>query len=140
MRSASNKQHVIDAWQTFRTRDAAKIAALFSESAAWLAPPNNATARALGGTHELHGRERIAHFIAVEFGQLFVRDVRVEYRGVHADHDVVVVEQTMSATLANGRHYQNDYCFVFELEDGLIKRVREYMDTARGERAIFGEG
>jgi hypothetical protein len=34
----------------------------------------------------------------------------------------------------------NDYCFVFELRDGLIHRVREYMDTARGHRMVFGEG
>jgi ketosteroid isomerase-like protein len=40
----------------------------------------------------------------------------------------------------NGNHYANDYCFVFELRDGLIHRVREYMDTARGHRMIFGEG
>jgi hypothetical protein len=28
--------------------------------------------------------------------------------------------------------------FVFELRDGLIHRVREYMDTSRGHHAIFG--
>jgi uncharacterized protein len=50
----------------------------------------------------------------------------------------VIVEQTMTATLANGNHYANDYCFVFELRDGLIHRVREYMDTARGHRMVFG--
>jgi hypothetical protein len=38
----------------------------------------------------------------------------------------------MQATLAHGGHYENDYCFVFELRDGLIHRVREYMDTQRG--------
>jgi hypothetical protein len=30
------------------------------------------------------------------------------------------------------------YCFVFELRGGLICRVREYMDTARGHRDVFG--
>jgi uncharacterized protein len=135
----SSKQRVIDAWQIFRTRDAKQISALFTETAESLAPERNATARALGGTHALRGRERIAHFIAVEFGQLFVRDVQVEFRGFYADGDTVVVEERMSAVLANGRRYENDYCFVFELKQGLIERVREYMDTARGERAIFGE-
>jgi ketosteroid isomerase-like protein len=45
----------------------------------------------------------------------------------------------MTATLANGNHYANDYCFVFELRGGLIHRVREYMDTARAHRMVFGE-
>jgi ketosteroid isomerase-like protein len=138
MDSQANKQRVIDAWQTFRTRDAKQIAALFTANAEWLAPADNATARALRGTHEMRGRERIAQFIAVEFGQLFVRDVQVVFKGFYADGDVVVVEEQFTATLANGHAYQNEYCFVFELEEGLIKCVREYMDTAKGARAIFG--
>jgi ketosteroid isomerase-like protein len=43
----------------------------------------------------------------------------------------VIVEESMTSILANGNHYANDYCLVFELRDGLIHRVREYMDTAR---------
>lgn len=70
---------------------------------------------------------------------MFVRDVTVTFRGFHAVGERVVVEETMTATLAGGGHYANDYCFVFELRDGLIHRVREYMDTARGHRMIFGE-
>ena len=38
----------------------------------------------------------------------------------------------MRSTLAHGGHYDNDYCFVFELDNGLISRVREHMDTERG--------
>nr|BFE73872.1 hypothetical protein GCM10020092_071730 [Actinoplanes digitatis] len=75
-----------------------------------------------------------------EFHRLSVRDVDIEFRGIHADGGRVIVEETMTATLANGNHYANDYCFVFELRDGLIHRVREYMDTARGHRTIFGTG
>ncbi|MGW1740158.1 nuclear transport factor 2 family protein [Nocardia sp. NPDC001965] len=66
-------------------------------------------------------------------------EVDVEFHGFYAEGDRVIVEETMSATLANGNRYINDYCSVFELRDGLIHRVREYMDTARGHRAIFGE-
>ena len=83
--------------------------------------------------------EAIARFIADDFPRLFVKDVDVAFRGVYAEGDRVVVEETMSATLAGGSSYVNDYCFVFELRDGLIHRVREYMDTARGHRMVFGE-
>jgi ketosteroid isomerase-like protein len=44
----------------------------------------------------------------------------------------------MQATLANGRPYDNDYCFIFELTDGRIRRVREYMDTHRSRLAVLG--
>jgi ketosteroid isomerase-like protein len=39
------------------------------------------------------------------------------------------VEETMTATPANGNHYADDSCFVFELQEGRVHRVREYMDT-----------
>jgi ketosteroid isomerase-like protein len=85
------------------------------------------------------GREAITRFLAEDFPRFFVRDVTVTFRGLYADGELVIVEETMTATLANGNHYANDYCFVFELKGGLIHRVREYMDTARGHHMVFGE-
>jgi ketosteroid isomerase-like protein len=38
---------------------------------------------------------------------------------------------------ANGNHYDTDYCFVFEDRDGLVRRVREYVDTARGHEMVL---
>ena len=55
-----------------------------------------------------------------------------DFRGIFADGDSVVVEVRLCAMLAHGGHYDNDYCFIFEMERGLIKRVREYMDIQRG--------
>jgi ketosteroid isomerase-like protein len=128
------------AWREFATHDADRIAAVFTEDAEWLAPPGNATAVALDGPSHLVGRDAIVRFLAEDFTRFFVSDVTVTFHGFHADGDRVVVEETMTATLANGNHYANDYCFVFELRDGLVHRVREYMDTARGHRMVFGEG
>ncbi|WP_312881983.1 nuclear transport factor 2 family protein [Streptosporangium album] len=101
--------------------------------------PGNATAVALGATHHMVGRDAIVHFLTVDFPRMFVADVTVDFRGFSADGDVVVVEETMQATPANGNVYRNDYCLVFELRDGLIHRVREYMDTANGHRMMFGD-
>jgi hypothetical protein len=61
-----------------------------------------------------------------------------------ADHDAdrisaFFTEETMSATLASGNAYVNDNCCVFELQGGLVHRVREYMDTTRGHRMVFDE-
>jgi ketosteroid isomerase-like protein len=85
------------------------------------------------------GRERIVRFLTTDFPRLFAEDVAFTFRGFHADGDVVVVEETMRATLSNGNSCTNDYCFVFELYTGLIYRVREYMDTARGARMVFAD-
>jgi uncharacterized protein (TIGR02246 family) len=130
---------VRNAWKAFATHDAHRIAAVFTEDAEWLAPAGNATAVALDAPSHMVGRDAIVHFLAEDFPRFFVRHVDVTFHAIHADGDRVVVEETMTATLANGNHYSNDYCFVFELRDGLIHRVREYMDTARGHDLVFGE-
>lgn len=132
MTAASNKQTVMNAWKVFATRDADQVRGVFAPDAEWLAPADNATARALDGTHHLVGRDRIVRFLTEEFATVFVDNVKTEFGGFYADGDTVVVETRLQATLAHGGHYDNEYCFVFELEAGLIRRVREYMDTQRG--------
>ncbi|MEV1175022.1 nuclear transport factor 2 family protein [Nonomuraea sp. NPDC049784] len=139
MTSERNRELVKQAWRSFSTRDKDLIATFFTKDAEWLAPPGNATAVALGGTHHMVGRDAIVHFLTVDFRRMFVADVALDFRGFYAAGDVVVVEETMQATLANGNDYRNDYCFIFELRDGLIHQVREYMDTAKGHRMVFGE-
>jgi uncharacterized protein len=130
---------VQNAWKAFASHDADQISAVFTDDAEWLAPAGNATAIALDGPNHLVGKEAIVRFLADDFSRLFARDVTVKFHGFLTDGERVVVEETMTATLANGNHYANDYCFIFELQNGLIHRVREYMDTARGHRMVFGE-
>lgn len=127
------------AWKAFASHDAVRIAAVLTEDAEWLAPPGNATAVALDAPSHMIGKKAIVRFLAEDFPRLFARDVTVTFHGFYADGERVIVEETMTATLANGDRYANDYCFVFELRNGLIHRVREYMDTARGHRMIFSE-
>jgi uncharacterized protein len=132
MTASSAKDLVLRAWREFASRDPERIKAVFTSDAEWLAPEGNATAVAMGGTHHMVGRDRIVHFLTVEFPAVFVADVDVAFRTVVGDGDVVVIEERMQATLHHGGHYDNEYCFIFELEGDRIKRVREYMDTRRG--------
>jgi ketosteroid isomerase-like protein len=124
------------------------ITALLHPDVAWVAPPANATAVALGldagevgppdGARPFD-RAAIVTFMTEQFPRLFTRP-RTELRAVVAAGDVVVVEQRLSATLADGRPYVNDYCFVHEVRDGLVWRIREYMDTRGGWAQVFGDG
>lgn len=59
-------------------------------------------------------------------------------RTVVAEGDVVFVEHRLSAVLANGRTYVNDYCFAFEARAGQVHAIREYMDTRGGWAQVFG--
>ena len=48
---------------------------------------------------------------------------------IHADGDSVVVEHSGRNELPDGRRYDNNYCWVLRIQNGLIQEVREYMDT-----------
>ncbi len=145
MTADENKRIIIDTWKAFGTRDSEQIRQYFREDAVWIAQHRNATALVanesgnLTGATGLKGAGRIADFIANEVPRIFPHDRTIDFRGVYAAGNVVIVEERMRATLFNGRRYDNDYCFIFELEGGLIAIMREYMDTAKGFRMIFGE-
>lgn len=134
-----NKQLVLDAWKAFRTRSRDQIRPYFSPDVEWIAPDRNGTAVALGMPSGFKDRDSLMKFICEDFGRLFARDVSVEITAVIAQGEHVVVEQAFRATLFNGRTYHNSYCFVFVVRDGQIHQMREYMDTAAGNRMIFGE-
>jgi len=137
MTSIDTRELTMHAWKIFSTRDREQIAALFTDGAEWIAPEGNATAVALDFTNHMVGAKQIAQFIAVEFHKMF-RDATMQFRTIRAAGDIAIVEERMQATLSNGRIYDNDYCFVFEFEGGLIRQVREYMDTRRGWNMVFG--
>jgi ketosteroid isomerase-like protein len=46
-----------------------------------------------------------------------------------AQGDKVAVEATSHAKLKNGKVYSNQYHFLFEIRDGQILSIKEYMDT-----------
>ncbi|WP_026202856.1 nuclear transport factor 2 family protein [Bradyrhizobium sp. WSM2793] len=133
---SSPRDIVLNAWKIFSTRDAERIAALFTDDAEWIAPKGNATAVALDHTDHMVGPHQIARFIAQEMHRMF-SNIDIAFRGVYADGDVVIVEERMRATLVGGKPYENDYCFVFTVAGDRIRQVREYMDTRKGWQMVF---
>ena len=53
----------------------------------------------------------------------------VQVHEILADGQHVVVEHTGHNTTPDGDRYDNNYCWVPSIRDGLIREVREYMDT-----------
>ncbi|MGY4288535.1 hypothetical protein ACVWXO_007755 [Bradyrhizobium sp. LM2.7] len=79
----SAKDIVLNAWKTFATRDADRIAALFTDDAEWIAPKGNATAVALDHADHMIGAQQIARFIAQKMHKMFSQ-VDIAFRGVYA--------------------------------------------------------
>ncbi|MEU5584626.1 nuclear transport factor 2 family protein [Streptomyces chrestomyceticus] len=86
--------------------DPGRTAAVLTEDAERLSPPDNATAVALKTTHHMVGRKAIVRFFADDLPRLFARDVTVTFHRFHAAGERVVVEATMTATLTNGNGHR----------------------------------
>jgi len=55
--------------------------------------------------------------------------IRMHVQGLIAQHDKVAVELEGDGVWRNGRRYHNHYHMLFQILDGRIVAVREYMDT-----------
>ncbi len=53
-----------------------------------------------------------------------------------AEDDYVVVECRGHVTTKTGKPYNNTYCYVIRLEDGKLRELTEYSDTALIEAAL----
>jgi len=81
-------------------------------------------------------RYRIAAQIDLD-ADIFEREVTAARRELARGEALL---ERMRAALAGGKPYENDYCFVFTVAGDRIREVREYMDTRKGWRMVFGEG
>ena len=59
-----------------------------------------------------------------------LKDFRFEIGPVTAEDNRVNILADGFATTVEGAPYNNNYCILFEFEDGKIKSAREYNDTA----------
>jgi uncharacterized protein len=143
-----SKQIVMALYGAYATAEPDQIAGWLHHDVVWTAPAGNATQVALGlgspedagpprGANELD-RDAIVAFMAYNFARFF-GGVDNAFRTVVAEGNVVVVEHRLAATLPNGRPYLNDYCFIYEVRDGNVWRIREYMDTRGGWAQVFGQ-
>lgn len=53
-----------------------------------------------------------------------------------AEGDFVVVEAKGDNVTKSGERYDNEYCMVWRVENGRIKQIREYCDSALVERVL----
>jgi uncharacterized protein len=133
------KTAAANVWAAFKSRDRDQIRQVLTEDVEWIAPPNNATAVALGVTDHMIGQDAIADFLLNDLPKLFNNGIAIEHITVTVEGERVIFEQMQTAILVNGRHYKNAYMFVFEMKGDRVRRIREYMDTWNGYRMMFGD-
>jgi ketosteroid isomerase-like protein len=111
-------------------RDRGPFIARLADDAVWTVTGQYSWSRTFVGKEsimrDLHGHVR----------SLLAERVRTVAHRFIADGDHVVVEARGNNVTRTGVRYDNEYCLVFRLENGRIKEIREYCDSALTEKAL----
>jgi ketosteroid isomerase-like protein len=85
------------------------------------------------GTHPLAGhylsKKAFIEGTFAKLGQVLPYGAQLHTENVIVEGDQAVVELHSLATAKNGMRFDNCYCWVVAFQDGLIVRVRAYLDS-----------
>ncbi len=120
-----NKDLAVRTWQAFVKGDIKAAFANMSDDITWLIPGNIPT---LSGLRK--GKGSVLDF-ARAAAKVFPGGLQTEIKKVYGDGNTVIVEMTNRGRMAGDKPYENQYCFIFEIEGGKVRHVREYVDTQK---------
>jgi len=70
------------------------------------------------------GKQRVIDTLFAGSRDMLSPGSSVQILDIHGDGDFVIVEHSGHNELPDGRQYDNNYCWVFRFQDGLIQEVR----------------
>ena len=120
---SADKAIVREFLEVFSRGDVAGVVARLHDNATWWV---SGTMVGLSGTYSKQQMGELLKGVKDYYKQ---GALRITPSRMIAEGNLVAVEAESYAELQNGRVYNNLYHFVFEIADGRILRVKEYMDT-----------
>lgn len=123
--SEQNAQIVRTFLETLSTGELERVRPLFHPNAIWKVMP-----KGIPGEGEHVGRDYIIdEFLAPVRGMFNPGEPKVEIDTLIAQGDLVAVELRGFGHFKNGKEYNNTYCWFFEVRDGMVYSIHEYMDS-----------
>jgi ketosteroid isomerase-like protein len=131
MSAQQNVELITNTWKNIIAGKAEEAAANMSDEVSWM------IAGSLTGVSGVKkGKAAVKEFIG-GIRKAFPAGLSSEISKVHGAGDTVVVELTNTGKAFTGRDYRNEYCFIFEIEAGKIRRIREYVDMLTVKEALM---
>jgi ketosteroid isomerase-like protein len=104
---------------------------LMTENVRWWFPQSAADTGAIERT--VQGRETLLPLLR---GGEYYKEIAWTLQHVVTEGDMVAAHATTKGTTRTGKDYQNEYHFLFRLQDGLIDEVWEILDTAYANQRL----
>lgn len=123
----SNEALVRRFFDTLNAEDLEGLKPMFHPEATW----TPMTQMDIPGAAVHRGRVGIVDEFLKPVRGLFVgKDPQNQINSLVAQGNLVALETHGTGKLTSGKTYDNRYCWIVEIKDGMIFAIREYMDTA----------
>jgi uncharacterized protein len=121
--TTANKQIVQDVFAELAKGNGKPFVGCMADDFTWTLPGHGTWSGTWRGKQEV--REKLLAPLFARFEGAYTNEaVRIVAEG-----DIVVVEGKGEVTTKAGKPYNNNYCFVFRLQEGKLRELTEYMDT-----------
>lgn len=133
-REAKNKQLVLHFWQYFSQGDTSGVARLMTDDATFTVIGR------LGGFEGI-GEKSIQDLVETMewIKEVMPNGLVYSIKGMIAEGNKVAAEGESYGVTTNGKTYRGIYHFLFEIENGKIKAVRECLDTMHAQQTLIDD-
>ncbi len=119
------EQIVLDFFRILSSGELEAIRKTLHPDAEWRPMVENIPGAGVHGPRDLI----VDQFLAPVRGMFAPGDPKTTVKTICSAGDFVMCESRGLGKLADGRVYDNRYAWALELKDGLVYRIREYMDS-----------
>src|SRR3569833_2908055 len=119
----ANEQLVLDFFEVLSSGDLERLRGFFHDKSTWEPKVKN-----IAGAGKHVGMDIIDAFLAPVRGMFEPGDPKVNVQNLFSDGPMVCVERFSSGKTMDGKTYEYDYAWVFEVSNGKVDALREYLD------------
>jgi ketosteroid isomerase-like protein len=123
--AANNKALILDYYATLAGQGSRPLGDFFAADVVWHVPQSNPMIK----PNPRRGHAAVMDLLSSGIGVYKEGSLQIDRQRIIADEAQVGVQFTLTAQLANGNPYVNQYFFLFSIADGRIDGVWEYLDT-----------
>jgi uncharacterized protein len=120
----ADEQLVLDFFEVLSSGDLEKLRTFYHDKSVW-----EPKVKDIAGAGLHVGMDIIDKFLAPVRGMFRPGDPKIHVHKLFSAGPMVCVESNSTGETMDGKVYDNDYCWVFEVSDGKIDAMREYMDS-----------
>ena len=130
MSAAANKQLIQQVYADSASRSGTTFVDHLADDVRWVVTGQ------YSWSHTFEGRDAVLNGLQGHFRSLIEGRPRTVAFNFIAEGDTVVVEAKGDNVTKTGVRYDNEYCMVWRVENGRIKEIKEYCDSALVERVL----